>query len=319
MVQNAAVDFFTHGNLLKAFNKTQIVLIPKTPCPEEVGNFRPISLCNYAYKILAKVIANRLKPLLPDLVSPFQNAFVGDRQIQDNVLIAHEVFHHLKLKNSTKHFEMGIKLDMNKAYDRIEWDFLKAVLLKFGFNTSWVALIMECITTVTFSVVLNGKAGKIFQPTRGLRQGDPLSPYLFILISEALSHMISAKCRSSDLQGIQIGNGPMISHLFFADDSLLFLKATQQNCTNIRDTLNMYYKASGQAINFEKSNIFFSPNTPTSLRLMLSDSLGIKATDNPGKYLGIPWYADSLGTLKERGLGLCQRENCKKKFGLEEL
>lgn len=101
-----------------------------------MGKFRPISLCNYAYKILAKVISNRLKPLLPHLVSPFQNAFVGDRQIQDNVLIAHKVFHHLKLKNSTKYFEIGIKLDMNKAYDRIEWDFLKTVLLKLGFNIS---------------------------------------------------------------------------------------------------------------------------------------------------------------------------------------
>lgn len=117
--------------------------------------------------------------------------------------------------------------------------------------------------------------------------------------------MISAKCRSSDLQGIQIGNGPMISHLFFADDSLLFLKATQQNCTIMRDTLNMYCKASGQAINFEKSNNFFSPNTPTSLRLMLSDSLGIKAIDNPGKYLGMPtvWGCskkEALGYVKER-------------------
>lgn len=105
---------------LQRLNATHLVLIPKVPNSESVSQFHLISLCNYSYKILAKVLANRLKSLLPHLISPMHNAFVGDRQIQDNIGITHEVFHFLKLQKSNNHFELGIKSDMTKAYDRVE-------------------------------------------------------------------------------------------------------------------------------------------------------------------------------------------------------
>lgn len=117
-------------------NTTNLILIPKTNEPQTMTHFRPISLCNFSYKIFSKVLANRIKPLLPSIISQAQSAFVSERLIQDNILIAHEVFHFLKLRKSTKTFEMGVKLDMNKAYDRVEWDFLENVMLKMGFHAN---------------------------------------------------------------------------------------------------------------------------------------------------------------------------------------
>ncbi|CAL9026199.1 unnamed protein product [Prunus brigantina] len=128
---------------------------------------------------------------------------------------------------------MGLKLDMNKAYDRVEWDFLEKVMQKMGFNAGWIHLIMCCVTTVNFTVVINGQPGGAFSPSRGIRQGDPISPYLFLFISEVLSLLIKNACETDLLQGINKINlygGPTLSHLLFADDTLIFLKATTQNC-----------------------------------------------------------------------------------------
>ena len=115
-------------------NSTHIVLIPKVQNHETVSQFLPISLCNYSYKVLSKVLANRLKPFMPELISPMQNAFVSDKQIQDSIGIAHEVFHFLKVRKAKHRFELGIKLDKQKAYDRVEWDFLDAVMERMGFG-----------------------------------------------------------------------------------------------------------------------------------------------------------------------------------------
>lgn len=113
-------EFFASGFLLKEVNRTDMVLIPKIPSPEEMGHLRPISCCNYTYKIISKIMANRLKPFLGDIISANQSAFLAGRQIQDNILVAQEVFHHLKQRRRGKIFEVAVKLDMNKAYDRLE-------------------------------------------------------------------------------------------------------------------------------------------------------------------------------------------------------
>lgn len=150
-------------------NRTQIVLIPKVPKPKLLNQYRPISLCNFTYKIISKVLANRLKPFLPQLIEMEQSAFVEGRQIQDNILIVQEVLHQLRIRKRKKKFQAVLKLDMKKAYDRIEWDFLKACMLKMGFCQKWVAWIMHCVTSVSFSVKFNGEPLPYFQPSRGLR------------------------------------------------------------------------------------------------------------------------------------------------------
>ena len=157
---------------------------------------------------------------------------------------------------------MALKLDMSKAYDRVEWGFLEKILLKMGFQESWVAMIMECITTVTYSISVNGEPKGLITPTRGLSQGDPLSPYLFLFCAEGLNAILNQARESGDIHGFSIcRNGPKITHLFFADDCLLFCRSTLEECEKIQQILAYYEEASGQVINRDKTTLFFSKNT----------------------------------------------------------
>jgi hypothetical protein len=195
-------------------NATNIALIPKGNNPSCVTEFRPISLCNVLYKIASKVLANRLKVVLPSVISPYQSAFLPGRLITDNILAAYETLHSMHTKMWSKVGFMSIKLDMSKAYDRVEWDFLEAVISKLGFSDRWIRLIMECVHTVTYSIIVNGQAiGKI-TPSRGLRQGDPLSPYLFLRCAVALSSMLSRAESKGIITGVSTSKrGPRLSHL----------------------------------------------------------------------------------------------------------
>lgn len=224
-------DFFVNGSIPQFLNETHIALIPKVNSPEEVGQFRPISCCNYLYKIISKVLANRLKLCLSSLVSHNQSAFVSKRLIQDNILVAQEVFHYLKHSKSSKMTSMAMKLDMYKAYDCLEWDFLLKVLSSFGFHSHWIDLVRGCISSVSYRIKFNGGLSDLFFPSRGLRQGDPLSPYLFILAAECLSRHLSNAADQGLLDGLKIGrDAPSITHLFFADDAMIMCKATRANC-----------------------------------------------------------------------------------------
>nr|AFP55574.1 non-ltr retroelement reverse transcriptase [Rosa rugosa] len=305
IIHESALQHQTSSSLLQVMNRTHLALIPKVKAPTHPSHYRPIALCNFSYKILTKIIASRLQPFMSELISDNQSAFVSNRQIQDNVIIAHEIYHHLKLTRSCNNGAFGLKLDMNKAYDRVEWNFLEAVLRKMGFVDSWIGLVMSCVTTSSLSVLINGKPGPSFLPSRGLRQGDPLSPFLFLFVNDVLSRMINKMCQDSLLTPVTIGpNNLPVSHLFFADDSLFFLRATLQNCETLSDLLHTYCIASGQLINVEKSSIFFSPNTPPEIAHLLSSIMQIPVVSDPGTYLGLPtfWHRSkkkALGFIKD--------------------
>lgn len=151
-----------------------MVRIPKVKDPSRIKDLRPISLCNVLYKLVSKVLANRLKVVLPDIISENQSAFIPRRLITDNVLIAYEVTHYLRNKRGGLDGIAAIKADMSKAYDCVEWSFLEAMLTKLGFRRRWVNLIMKCVTTVRYQIKVNGVLTEQFVPTQGLRQGDPL-------------------------------------------------------------------------------------------------------------------------------------------------
>lgn len=299
-------NFFENDVDLQNLNCTNLVFIPKVEGATSVNQFRPISLCNFSYKIISKVIVNRMKGLLLRFISENQRAFVPGRLIQDNIFIAHEAYHHLRTKKKGKNYEMAVKVDMNKAYDRLEWTFIEKVLLKLGFCTEWVSKIMKCVSSVRYNILLSGKKVGDVIPKRGLRQGDPLSPYLFIMASDVLSNMVTAFCDVNGLEGIRLArNCPILSHCFFADDALFFLKANMQNCRVFKNMIDWYCNASGQIVNLDKSCIFFSGNVPPDLKNELCVALGISGVDDPGKYLGLPvvWgrsKCDALNFVKER-------------------
>ena len=158
----AILDFLNYGNMILEINYTHIVLIPKVKSPEKILDFRPISLCNVIYKTISKVMTNRLKLILHKLIASTQSAFVPGKMINDNVLVAYETLHTMHCKKTGKKGSLALKLDINKAYDHVEWDFLKGIMVRLGFPNLWTERVMCCVSTPSFSVCINGKAyGKI--------------------------------------------------------------------------------------------------------------------------------------------------------------
>lgn len=154
---------------MSEINNTFIVLIPKVQSRVSLSQFCPITLCNVIYKIISKALANRLKIVLPDIISKEQSSFVPGRIITDNVLTAYECLHSMRPKWPGRNVYCALKLDMTKAYDRVEWNFLGAIMLKLGFCENWVRKVMKCVTSVCFSVLFNGKKMESFKPSRGIR------------------------------------------------------------------------------------------------------------------------------------------------------
>jgi len=213
--------------------------------PERVADLRPIALCNVAYKVLAKVVANRMKEVLDSVISPAQSAFVKGRLLSDNIIVAGEVGHYLKRARQGVSGWAAMKLDMAKAYDKMEWSFLEGMLAAMGFHQTWILTVLMCVTTIRYNIMVNGESVGTVTPTRGIRQGDPLSPYLFIVCAEGLSILLQQAESRGDIHGIKVARGaPSVSHLLFADDTLLFFKANTRESQTVKDVLDLYCGAS---------------------------------------------------------------------------
>ncbi|KAL4348938.1 hypothetical protein GQ457_17G007600 [Hibiscus cannabinus] len=270
-------------------NQTVIVLIPKIDSPTLMKHFRPISLCTVVYKTCSKVLVNRMKPLMSCCIAENQSAFVPGRLISDNVIVANELFHYLNGSKNGPNKGAAIKLDMEKAYDRVEWHFLSDVMKKMGFADGWIKSIMMCVTTVSFCLKINGEISDFFRPSRGLRQGDPLSPYLFLFCTQGLSAMLLKDQREGRIRGVRASQkGPRINHLLYADDCLLFIKNSEKEARRLKEVLTVYEASSGQKINVEKSSIYFSNGTSEQSKTALKSILNMNEDAVLGQYLGLP-------------------------------
>lgn len=177
--------FRTH-KIPEDLNATLLCLIPKTSKPQTIHQLRPIDLCNTLYKAITKILVSRLKPHLNDLIHPFQATFIPNRKASNIIILTQEIIHSMTISKSKKGI-MAIKVDLEKAFDRLEWGFIRQALIFFKFSPDWISLIMSCISFSNLSILLNGDRLKPFQPSRGIKQKDPLSPYIFILCMEHLA------------------------------------------------------------------------------------------------------------------------------------
>ncbi|KAL0281795.1 UNVERIFIED_CONTAM: Retrovirus-related Pol polyprotein from type-2 retrotransposable element R2DM [Sesamum radiatum] len=288
----AVMEFFQSGRILKQVNATLLVLIPKVPLPARVSDFRPIACCNVIYKAITKLLVRRMQQVLPLLIDCSQNAFIPGRSIADNVMLAQELLSGYNLKRLPP--RCTIKVDIQKAYDSVSWDFVLEGLRIFNFPSSFIGWIEQCITTVTYSVSLNGSIHGFFQGARGIRQGDPMSPYLFVIVMEYGTFCLSCafriltdflyhwKCR-------ELG----ILNLCFADDVLIFCSADTQSASIIKQSLAEFAILSGLQVNPHKSQVILSKSVQSERQAIL-DIMGYQAGMLPIKYLGVPLVASRL-------------------------
>ena len=271
-------------------NSTLISLIPKMKSLEVVAHLRPISLCNMNYKVVTKVIVNRLRPLLNELVGPEQASFISWRQSCDNVIIIQELLHIMR-KMKGKNGAMIIKIDLEKAYDRVMWDFLHQTLEWASIPHELIKLIMNCVQVEATAILWNGEKSKSFVPSKGLRQGDPLSPYIFVFCMECLSYLILQATKGQQWRGVKTSRvGPRITHIMFADDLLLCAEATPLQGQIVRSIMVEFCGISGQKINMDKSKFVYSQNVKSTVVKEISKIIGINETKNLGKYLGVPLF-----------------------------
>ncbi|GJU23916.1 RNA-directed DNA polymerase, eukaryota [Tanacetum coccineum] len=281
-VFEAVKYFFIHNNFPIGCNSAFIALIPKIPDANMVKDFRPISLIGSIYKIIAKILANRIVGVLGDIVNEVQSAFIAERQILDGPFILNEVMHWCKTKKKQALF---FKVDFEKAYDTVRWDFLDDVLHKFGFGNRWRLWIQSCLRSSRGSIIVNGSPTEEFQFFKGLKQGDPLSPFLFILIMESLHLSFQRVVDAGMYTGIKLCSSLNLSHLFYADDVMFVGQWCDSNINTLVHALECFHRASGLKINMSKSKILGIHVEDVKVKQAAS-KLGCLILNTPFSYLG---------------------------------
>eukprot|EP00253_Pinus_taeda_P035564 PITA_35564 len=272
------------GEVYRPFNATFTALIPKKDDPGNFEDFRPISLCNCIYKIIAKVIAIQIFPFLSKNISMEQFRFLDGRQIHEAIGVAQEVIHSVRQK---KKKGAVLKIDLSKAYDRVNWLYLRMMLTHLGFNYTFTSWIMGCISSVSFAVLINGSASSFFNSQRGLRQGCPLSPLLFLLVAEGLSRLIHKARREGKVKGIEVAINLFITHLLFVDDILIFTNGSSNEIKEYKSIFDLFMQATEMEINTRKSQICAADlERRESDRISNLFTFPLQPLDTPFKYLG---------------------------------
>ncbi|GKE57660.1 RNA-directed DNA polymerase, eukaryota, partial [Tanacetum coccineum] len=261
--------FFDHGTFATGCNSSFVTLIPKSLDPKLVSEFRPISLIGSLYKVITKILATRLSFVISDLISNVQTAFLPNRQIQ------HKHQH-----------AMFLKVDFAKAYDSVRWDYLDDVLNAFGFGTLWRSWIQGSLNSGKASILVNGSPTSEFQFHRGLKQGDPLAPFLFILIMESLHLSLNRAIDVGVFSGLRMDDDLTISHLFYADDVIFMGDWSNQNLKGILNILKCFALLSGMSINLKKSHIL-GLGVHESTVSEAATRIGCSVLKTPFNYLGI--------------------------------
>ena len=213
-------EFYVNGIFPRGCNASFIVLIPKVPNLQTLDEYRPVSLIGCMYKIVAKLLANRLKKIMPLIIDERQSTFIESRHLLQSALIANEVVENAKRSQKSC---LVFKVDYEKAYDLVSWNFLVYMLRRLDFCAKWIQWIVGCLKSTSISVLVNGSPSTEFSPQRGLRQGDPLAPFLFNIVGEALNELVRKAVKRNLFWGFSMGaNSVDISILQYADDTIFF-------------------------------------------------------------------------------------------------
>jgi hypothetical protein len=276
-----------HGNdcLPKSFASYFVALIPKVSSPLSLGEYRPISLLGCLYKLIANVLAKRLGSVLNSLVESTQTAFLKGRHLVDGVMVINEV---VDLAKKTGRECIILKVDFEKAYDSVDWSFLDYMLGRFGFCSKWRSWMRACVFAGNMSILLNGSPTEEINIKRGLKQGDPLAPFLFLLVAEGLGGLMKKAVGLSRFRGFRFGsNGVVVSHLQYADDTLCIGEPSIENLWMLKVILRGFELVSGLKVNFWKSSLMGINVSQNFIRLAAT-FLNCRVGVVPFKYLGLP-------------------------------
>ncbi|KAL2933787.1 hypothetical protein RDABS01_016906 [Bienertia sinuspersici] len=269
----AITDFFANGKLLKEVSITTLTMVPKVPNPSNVSEYRPIACCSTIYKCIAKLLCSRLSLVLPDIISHNQGAFVNSRSIMHNVLICQDLmrfYRPIQIQDCCM-----FKLDVKKAYDTVCWGFMSDFL------------IMICISSPQYSLMINGIPSPLVRPGRGLRQGDPLSPLLFTLCMEYFTRMMKRVSMEEGYKFHPLCRRSSLNHLCFADDILMFSRGDMHIIVLNLAGLKLFAQATGLEISAAKSEVFCA-GVDKAIVDRIQALSGFKVGSLPFTYLGVP-------------------------------
>lgn len=278
-------EFFTAGRMLKQFNSTAISLIPKVIGADQLSQFRPISLCTTVYKVMARLLKRKLKLCVSEIVQRNQVGFVQDRLLCENVLLASELVKDFHAQGPTS--RGCLKIDISKAYDNLSWDFLFKVLGALELLDKFIEWLKQCVTSPSYSIAINGELHGFFPGKKGLRQGDPISSLFFAIAMDVLSKMLDKGAIDGKFGIHPECEAPLITHLSFADDVLIFFDGSEDSLRGILQILEDFRLISGLKINKQKSELLLDGGNADRCR-SLATELGISQGSLPLRYLGVP-------------------------------
>ncbi|XP_071699108.1 uncharacterized protein [Rutidosis leptorrhynchoides] len=284
-LMNALHWFWDKCEISKGCNASFITLVPKNNDPLGLNEYRPISLIGCYYKILAKILSIRIRKVLPAVIGYEQSAYLKGRFILDGSLIANEAIEYLKRKRKKS---LIFKFDFEKAFDSLSWDFLLDMMSRMGFGSRWRRWILACLKSASISILVNGSPTNEFLIERGVRQGDPLSPFLFLIAAEGLNFLVKKVCGVGLFRGVEIGKDKVkLSHLQFADDTIFVGEWHNQNFCNLMKVLKCFENLSGLKVNFHKS-VLYGLGVACGDVERLATRVGCKVGELPFIYLGLP-------------------------------
>ncbi|XP_026398917.1 uncharacterized protein LOC113294756 [Papaver somniferum] len=280
-----AIQFcWSRGFIPKVMNANFLTLLPKVQGAKKASQFRPIGMSNFCFNIFKKIITTRIGGVIEKIVSPQQGAFIKGRNIQNQIVLASELIN--EMETTRRGWNVGLKLDITQAYDSLSWDFLFQAMYTFGFSAKFIQWLLVLFQSTRISVMVNGGPGGFFPIGRGLKQGDPLSPILFIIAQEILSRKLTQMVQEKKLIPMVTRNGILPSHIFFADDIFLFFNGDKINIGNLVKLLKDYQQSSGQIVSMEKSKCFVG-GTSEARKNQIAEYFGMSLSKFPDKYLGV--------------------------------